>query len=131
MKLNVQAQLQLRQEKLSVDGDDSGRSGNSWQAVMREATAVLSLLGHSVHRRPFLISLGLFVFQQLCGITFIYFYLEGIFIKANTNLDSGLSAALVGLAQVRKKILPPFPEYQDIIFFLDKEEEEIRLIFSI
>ena len=39
-------------------------------------------------------------FQQLCGITFIGDYMESIFIKAKTGLDTGLSSFLVGLAQV-------------------------------
>ena len=70
-----------------------------------EKASFKSLIKTPVARKPFLISLGLFGFQQLCGLTFVYYYLEEIFIYADTKLDPGTSAAAIGLAQVGQSII--------------------------
>ena len=82
----------FKKEILVKDGDN---------AVPTEShMSFVHLIKKPLARKPFLISLGLFGFQQLCGLTFLYYHMEEIFISVHANLDPGTSAALVGLVQV-------------------------------
>mgnify|MGYP002716758314 CR=1 FL=1 len=46
------------------------------------------------------ISLGLMLFQQLCGINAVIFYAAEIFRIAGTDLDPFVCAIIVGVSQV-------------------------------
>ena len=61
---------------------------------------ISKLMTSSVYLKPLFISLGLMFFQQFSGVNFVMFYLQPIFEKAGTTIDSGLGATLVTLAQV-------------------------------
>ena len=58
------------------------------------------LFTNRIYVEPFITMLLLMFFQQFAGINGVLFYLKDIFIKAHSDMDSGLSSFIVGLIQV-------------------------------
>ena len=58
------------------------------------------LLTNGIYLKPLGIVLALMFFQQCSGINAVLFYLQDIFTKAGIDMDPGLSAFIVTLAQV-------------------------------
>ena len=63
------------------------------------------LFTSGVYLRPLGITLVIMFNLQFCGINFVLFYLQDIFTKAGSDMDAGLSAFIVTLAQVMFNIL--------------------------
>ena len=103
--LRIGSNLEAKQAYIWFHGCDQGFE--KLEILIKEATVTsegsqmpfIHLMKEPLARKPFLISLGLFGFQQLCGLTFLYVYMEEIFINAHANIDPGTSAAIVGLLQ--------------------------------
>ena len=71
------------------------------------SASLKKLFTSGVYLKPFGVSMGLMFFQQFCGINGVLFYLQKVFLKAGSTLDSGLEAFLVGLAQASATDNPP------------------------
>ena len=70
------------------------------EAANNEYVSLTELFTSSVYLKPLIIASGLMACQQLSGINEVLFYLSEVFIKAGSDLDSGLSAFIVTLAQM-------------------------------
>jgi len=82
----------------------------------------LSLITNKVYFKPFFIMNALMFIQQFSGVNAVMFYLKDVFIKANTNIDPGLSAFIISIDQVIATLVA--------VFVVDKFGRKPLLAFS-
>uniref|UniRef100_A0A1I8Q9A6 Major facilitator superfamily (MFS) profile domain-containing protein n=1 Tax=Stomoxys calcitrans TaxID=35570 RepID=A0A1I8Q9A6_STOCA len=85
------------------------------QAAVDEAQAnkgsFRDLFGSNGNRKALLITCGLIVFQQTCGINVVLFNAQTIFAHTGTDLDPAIATIIVGLVQVSSSALASFTAY--------------------
>ncbi|XP_054729327.1 facilitated trehalose transporter Tret1-like [Anastrepha obliqua] len=84
--------------------------------------SVMDILKSKGNRRALIISTGLIMFQQLCGISAVLFNSQSIFESANISVDSAIASIIVGSAQVGAAALTPF--------FVDRFGRKVILLVS-
>ncbi|XP_053946925.1 facilitated trehalose transporter Tret1-like isoform X2 [Anastrepha ludens] len=84
--------------------------------------SVMDILKNKGNRRALIITTGLIMFQQLCGISAVLFNSQSIFESANISVDSAIASIIVGSAQVGAAALTPF--------FVDRFGRKVILLVS-
>ncbi|XP_053946919.1 facilitated trehalose transporter Tret1-like [Anastrepha ludens] len=84
--------------------------------------SIMDILKSKSNRKALIISTGLIMFQQLCGVNAVLFNSQSIFESANISVDSAIASIIVGSAQVGAAALTPF--------FVDRFGRKVILLIS-
>ena len=92
----------LRGRNCAIDAELTEMRISANRSAAEHKATIADLFSSWVTLKALCITLGLMVFQQMCGINAVIFYSQNIFQSVGSSLDPTVATIIVGAVQVSK-----------------------------